>query len=594
MTVENEAAKPAKFTRKGLRRMFSFAVPYRWYLFGAFILMVAGSGLNLVMPAFAGLLIDNIVGSKDFNFLNNLALLALGIFFLSAVVTYFQRFFIASAGERVVNDVRQKLYSHMQNLSLGYFNEQRSGDLMSRVLSDTTVIRVAVTSNAITFFQSIITLIGGVIIVIVRDWRLILLLLLIAPFIFGVAIFFGRKVKRLSNKVSTELGLAGGTIGEALSNQKTVKAFANEEYEIRRFDNHLAKMLDLAMRQVRFESLFGAVMTFLAFASLVIVLWYGGSEVLSGRLTAGDLVATLIYMTVITGPIGQLTFLYSEFQRALGSAERVFEVLDTQPTVTDMPGAKFLPPVQGHLAFEKVDFAYQPDQLVLKQLSFEAQPGQVVALVGASGAGKTTIANLIPRFFDPIAGRITLDGIDIKTVQQNSLRAQIGIVPQEPVLFAVTVRENIAYGKLDATDAEIDRAAKAANAYEFIEKLPEGYNTLVGERGVKLSGGQRQRIAIARAILRDPRLLILDEATSSLDNESESLVQEALERLMRNRTTIIIAHRLTTIERADKIVVVAAGQVIEEGSHHELMAIEGIYYRYYTRNFERETVDLGV
>jgi subfamily B ATP-binding cassette protein MsbA len=259
-----------------------------------------------------------------------------------------------------------------------------------------------------------------------------------------------------------------------------------------------------------------------------------------------------------------------------------------------MPGAKFLPPVQGHLAFEKVDFAYQPDQPVLKQLSFEAQPGQVVALVGASGAGKTTIANLIPRFFDPIAGRITLDGIDIKTVQQNSLRAQIGIVPQEPVLFAVTVRENIAYGKLDATDAEIDRAAKAANAYEFIEKLPEGYNTLVGERGVKLSGGQRQRIAIARAILRDPRLLILDEATSSLDNESESLVQEALERLMRNRTTIIIAHRLTTIERADKIVVVAAGQVIEEGSHHELMAIEGIYYRYYTRNFERETVDLGV
>jgi ATP-binding cassette, subfamily B, bacterial MsbA len=594
MSVEAESVnpKPVKFSRDGLKRMFAFAMPYRWFLAGAFVIMLAGSGLTLVMPTFAGLLIDNIVGSKDYGVLNSLAFIATGIFLLQAVAAYFQRYFIAYAGERVVNDVRQKLYSHMQSLSLGYFNEQRSGDLMSRVLSDTTVVRVAVTSNAITFFQSIFTLIGGIIIVVIRDWRLLGLLLLIMPVIFGVAMFFGRRVKRLSNKVSTELGLAGGTIGEALSNQKTVKAFTNEEYEVGRFNKHLAKMLGFSMRLVRLESLFGAVMTFLAFSSLVIVLWYGGTQVLEGRLTAGDLVATLIYMTVITGPIAQLTGLYSEFQRALGSAERIFEVLDTQPTVTDAPGAKPLPPLHGHLQFDRVDFAYTDDQPVLKQLSFEAKPGQVVALVGASGAGKTTIANLIPRFFDPLAGKITLDGINIATVQQESLRAQIGIVPQEPVLFGVTVRENIAYGKLDATDAEIERAAKAANAAEFIEKLPEGYATLVGERGIKLSGGQRQRVAIARAILRDPRLLILDEATSSLDNESESLVQEALERLMQNRTTIVIAHRLTTIERADKIVVVQAGEVVEEGSHSELMAKMGVYHRYYTRNFEREALEL--
>jgi ATP-binding cassette, subfamily B, bacterial MsbA len=593
MSVNVEEIKPktAKISGAGLRRMFAFAVPYRRYLVGAFAMMLIGSGLNLILPAFAGLLIDNIVGNKDFTALNNLALIAIGVFLLLAVVAYFQRFFVSYAGERVVNDVRQKLYSHLQTLSLGFFNEQRSGDLMSRVLSDTTVIRAAVTVQAIAFFQSIITLIGGIFIVVLRDFRLVLLLMAIMPVVFGIAIFFGRRVKRLSNKISTELGMAGGTIGEALANQKTVKAFTNEAYEVKRFDGHLGKMLGMAMRLVRFESLFGAIMTFVAFSALIVVLWYGGNEVLNGRLTAGELVSTLIYMTIITGPIAQLTGLYSEFQRALGSAERIFEILDTTPNVTDVSNAPLLPLVKGHLRFEKVDFAYTGEQMVLKQLSFEALPGQVVALIGASGAGKTTIANLIPRFFDPVAGRITLDGIDIKNIQQASLRAQIGIVPQEPVLFGGSARENIAYGKLDATPAEIDRAAKAANAYEFIEKLPDGYDTLVGERGIKLSGGQRQRVAIARAILRDPRLLILDEATSSLDNESEALVQEALERLMFNRTTIVIAHRLTTIERADKIVVIETGQVVEEGTHAELLAQRGVYHRYYTRNFEREEIN---
>jgi subfamily B ATP-binding cassette protein MsbA len=382
------------------------------------------------------------------------------------------------------------------------------------------------------------------------------------------------------------VGESTTVLEETISNEKTVKAFAREDYEIGRYAARVNRIFALALQRTRLGASFAAVMNFTAFGAIVSVLWYGGNEVLAGHLSPGELVSFLIYMGVVAAPLGQLTGLYTQFQQALGSAQRLFDLLDTEPMVADMPGAKPLPPAIGLLKFEQVYFEYDEKTPVLHNLSFTAEPGQVVALVGPSGAGKTTIANLIPRFYDPTEGRITLDGYDIKTVQSKSLREQIGIVPQEPVLFGVSVRENIAYGRLDATDAEVEEAARAANAHEFIERLPEGYATMVGERGVKLSGGQRQRIAIARAILRNPRLLVLDEATSSLDNESESLVQEALERLMKNRTTVVIAHRLSTIEKADKIVVIESGRLVEQGSHAELMEREGLYYRLYTRNFD--------
>ncbi|MDB5077875.1 MAG: transporter ATP-binding protein, partial [Chloroflexi bacterium] len=334
--------------------------------------------------------------------------------------------------------------------------------------------------------------------------------------------------------------------------------------------------------RIRVRAGFVSLTTFLAFGAITLVLWFGGREVLRGELTPGGLISFLFYIFLIAGPLGTLTNLYSQMREAMGAATRIFEVLDTSPTITDSPGATLLPPVEGRLAFTDVHFSYLPEREVLRGVSFTIEPGKMVALVGPSGAGKTTVAALILRFYEPDRGAITVDGVDIRMVTLESLRRQIAVVPQEPVLFGVSVRENIVYGRLDASEDEILAAARAANAHEFVEALPSGYETLVGERGVKLSGGQRQRIAIARAILRDPRILILDEATSSLDNESERLVQEALERLMVGRTTLIIAHRLTTIRRADEIVVLDDGAVVESGTHRELLAAEGLYHRLYT------------
>lgn len=582
---QDKPPKP-KVTRQGLLRLLSYVRPYWLQLGIAGVAMLVVSLATLVLPAVAGSLIDTVFVKKDSAALNQIAIGLIFVFLLQAVAMFTQNYFLTWTGERVVADLRRIIYTHLQKLSLGFFNERRTGELMSRLTNDVTLVQNAVTGNVISMLQALVTLVGGLFLIVTKDWHLTLLIVALIPILMGVAIVFGRRVRKLSEEVQKEIGESTTVLEETISNEKTVKAFAREEYEINRYNFRVNRIFKLAMQRTRFGATFGAVMSFLAFGSIAAVLWYGGTLVLEGRLSPGDLVSFLIYMGVVAAPVGQLTGLYTQFQQALGGASRLFDLLDTEPDVADVPNAQPLPVVDGWLKFEQVNFDYDEKTQVLRNLSFEAEPGKVVALVGPSGAGKTTIANLIPRFYDPIAGRITLDGHDIKLVQSVSLREQIGIVPQEPVLFGVSIRENIAYGRLDATDAEVAEAAQAANAAEFIERLPEGYATMVGERGVKLSGGQRQRIAIARAILRNPRILVLDEATSSLDNESESLVQEALERLMKNRTTVVIAHRLSTIENADKIVVIEAGQVVEQGSHAELMEREGLYYRLYTRNFD--------
>ncbi len=575
-----------KVTRQGVLRLLSFGRPYWAWLTGAAGAMLVSSLTGLALPAVAGTLIDTVFVKADRDALNQVALVLLGIFVIQAGAVFFQSYLLNFAGERVVTDLRVRLYSHLQKLPLGFFNERRTGELMSRLTNDVSQVQNAVTTNLVSMGGSIIILLGGIIIIMLRDWRLTLLVLAILPIILVLSMTIGRRIRRLSKAVSAELGEATTTLEETISNEKTVKAFTREDYEVARYQTRIENVLKLSMRRVRLSSGFASLMTFMVFSAIAAVLWYGGQEVLAGHITPGELVSILIYMGVVAAPLGGLVGLYSEFQRALGGAERIFELLDEPITVADEPNAPAIGPVVGHLQFEQVSFEYDPQTPVLHSLSFEALPGQVIALVGPSGAGKTTIANLIPRFFDPTEGRILVDGQDIRRVQVRSLREQMSLVLQEPVLFGTSIRENIIYGRLEATEAEIEAAARAANALEFIERLPQKYETVVGERGVKLSGGQRQRIAIARAILRNPRILILDEATSSLDNESEALVQEALDRLMRDRTTIVIAHRLTTIENADKIVVVERGRLIEEGTHTELMDHEGLYYRLYTRNFD--------
>ncbi|MBN9388823.1 MAG: ABC transporter ATP-binding protein [Chloroflexi bacterium] len=581
---------PVKFTRRGFQRLLGFALPYWYLLVGAGVAMLIGSLTGLALPAIAGSLIDTVFLKGDPNGLNQATLFLVGAFIIQAISAFIQNFLLSYTGERVVTNLRISLYAHLQKLPLGFFNERRTGDLISRLTNDVSQVQTAVTSNLISMVSSLVTLVGGVVIIVTRDWRLTLLIMGLIPVLVGVGFLVGMRLRRLSQAVSTELGAATTTLEETLSNEKTVKAFTREDYEVNRYTGRIEKVFRLAIRRARLQSGFMAVMMLLVFTAVAAVLWFGGHEVLAGHITPGELVSILIYMGVVAAPVGALAGLFGELQKALGSAERIFSILDEPVTVADAPNALPLPPLRGELRFENVWFEYDAATPVLENLSFVAEPGQVLALVGPSGAGKTTIANLIPRFFDPTGGRILVDGYDIRQVQVKGLREQISTVLQEPVLFGSTIRENIVYGRLDATEAEIVEAARAANALEFIEKLPEKFDTVVGERGVKLSGGQRQRIAIARAILRNPRILILDEATSSLDNESESLVQEALDRLMRERTTVVIAHRLSTIENADKIVVIDQGRLVEQGNHPSLMDKEGLYYRLYTRNFTEEVV----
>jgi subfamily B ATP-binding cassette protein MsbA len=424
-----------------------------------------------------------------------------------------------------------------------------------------------------------------------------LVLLLVAVALIPIAflpIFTRTSLRKLMRLELDLLSQTTAASEETIGNAKIVKAFTREDYEIERYQMLAWRQFAITRKRVRANSAIGAFTTLLGVSGVAAFLWYGATAVLNGTLSLGTLTMTVIYFTVLSQPFLSLAGLYSQLQIALGAAERLFELLDQPNTIRDAPGALPLSPVQGDLRLEQVDFSYDGATQVLHGISFEARRGQVVALVGPSGAGKTTIANVIPRFFDLQGGRITIDGYDIREVQVKSWREQIGIVLQEPILFRATVRENIAYGRLTATQEEIEAVAQAAHACEFIELLPQRYDTVVGERGVKLSGGQRQRIAIARALLRDPRLLILDEATSSLDNESEHLVQQALNILMRDRTTIVIAHRLSTIQHADKIVVIEQGHVMEEGTHAELLAREGAYHRLYTRTFpmQSETEDV--
>lgn len=578
--VEKEDRAP--ISRQGLAdysRLLRYVRPYTSRMVLAAIALVVGTTLGLLMPLVVKNVVDVVFVERDLALLNRFAALLVVIFLAQALFSFVNRYNLGFVGERVVTDLRQQLFQHLMGLSLGFFADRRTGEIVSRLTNDVTTLQAAVTENLINLLRQTLTLAGGVIFLFWLDWRLTSLILVGIPIVTLTMVYLGRRIRRASVQVQDNLAEASAVLEESVGGIRVVKSFAREAYELARFSASIEATFAAAMKRVRISAVLAPIIGFMAFMSITITLWFGSYQVIQGRLSPGDLIAYLIYTMLVAGPIAAFSGLYGQFQAALGATQRLFEFLDIRPEIADAPDAVPLPEIVGQVTFEQVSFEYESDLPVLHDVSLTVQPGQVVALVGPSGAGKTTLVNLIPRFYDVTGGRITIDGQDIRQVTGLSLRQQIGIVPQEAALFSDTIAENIRYGNLEATQAEIETAARAANAHEFIVEMARGYDTLVGERGIKLSGGQRQRLAIARAILKNPRILILDEATSSLDSEAEHLVQEALERLMKSRTTFVIAHRLSTIVNADWILVLDRGRIVEQNTHAQLLTLEGGLYR---------------
>ena len=574
------------------RRLAGYLEPYWARMTVAILALLVSTGAGLAFPLVIVRLLDQVTKTQGFASIDQLAGLLVGIFLLQAAFNFLQSYLLAYVGERIVFDLRTTLYAHLQRLSLDFYAARRVGDIISRLSSDVTQMRTMLTTNLTSLLSFVVSLIGSIVIVLTMNAQLTLFILALVPVLLLVAFLFGSRIQRGSTRIQDQLADSTVVAEEGLQGIRIVKSFGREDYEIGRYSNAMEKTFRASVQMAVYNSSFGAVMMFLGFSSIAAIMWFGGREVIAGRLTLAMITGFLMYGVSIAASLGGLGNLYGQLRAAVGGVQRVFEILDTTPTVRDRPGAQDLPPIKGQITFEDVSFSYDGKVTVLQDVSLEIQAGEILALVGPSGAGKSTIFNLLARFYDPTSGSIRIDGYDLRDVTQRSLQEHIGIVPQETMLFGGTIWENIRYGRLDAADDDVIAAARAANAHDFIVEFPNGYQTVVGERGMNLSGGQRQRIAIARAILKDPSILLLDEATSSLDNESEGLVQEALDRLMRNRTTVIVAHRLSTIKVADRIAVLDNGRIVELGTHDALMERNGLYARLYSMQFRDPEVAL--
>lgn len=573
-----------------LKRIFRLSKPYRTRFYIATFLALVASAVGLSVPLGLKALLDAVFQTGDTALLNLIALVLLGLFILQAFLSFGSSYWLEWVGERVVTDLRKQLYEHLHRLGFRFFANCRLGEITSRLTNDVASIRTALTDAVPNSITTTFSLLGAVLLMMLLNWRLSLIVFITVPFVTLLTRYFGNKIRKLARGVQDDLAESTAIAEDALGAIRIVKAFAREVFEVGRYSNAVENLFERSRRKILLSSLFWSGISMLFMTTLVVIFWYGGREVLADRLTPGDLVAFIFYAFSIARSISQISRLYTSINSAVGASDRIFDLLDEMPEVQDQLGAKPLPLVDGNVKFRGVMFAYEDNRYVLNNISFEVEAGQTIAVVGPSGAGKTTLVNLIPRFFDPQQGLICIDGTDIKTVQKKSLRRQIAIVPQEVHLFGSSIRDNIRYGKLEATDREIEQAARDANAWEFIQKFSQGLDAMIGEKGVKLSGGQRQRLAIARALLKNPRILLLDEATSSLDSESEAQVQEALERLMENRTSFVIAHRLSTVQNADRILVLNEGEIVQDGTHDELINRDGLYKHLYDLQFrDKET-----
>lgn len=572
---------------KNYMRLLAYIKPYTRRLALAVVCIIMAAGANLYLPWIIKDMIDDVLMSKDMVMLNLIAVGILVVMFTRGVFYYGQSYLVSYVGQRVIIDVRSVLFRKFQRMPLSYYDKQQTGTVMSYITNDVAVMQSAIVDNLIELVTESSILIGSLAMMVYLDWKLSLLTLMTIPLVGFAMKIFGRKLKSSSTVIQERAAEITSLLQESISAIRVVKSFVRESYEIKRFEEQNWRNFQAAMKNVKLTSLLTPTVEFLAAIAVTFIVWFGGYEVVNGVITAGELVAFLTYAVNLANPVKRLSRVYAAIQKAMAAADRVFNIMDLEEKITDVPGAKPLPPIKGKVEFKDITFSYKEGQPALQHISLKAEPGQMIALVGPSGSGKSTIANLIPRFYDVDSGVITIDDHDIRQVTADSLREQIGLVPQETMLFSTTVMENIRYGRLEATDEEVIEAAKAANAEEFIKELPEGYDTKLGERGLNLSGGQRQRLAIARAILKNPRVLILDEATSALDTESEKIVQDALDNLMVGRTSFVIAHRLSTIFNADQIFVVENGHLREHGTHEELLAAGGLYSNLYNIQFRQ-------
>jgi len=582
-----------KDVRTTLRRLIAYLRPYRGRIVLVFILATFGTTIALLAPYLMGRAIDQLVVHAGWRALLASVLLMLGAYLISWISRVGQGVWVATIAQRAMRTLRGDLFTHLQRLSLKFHDERTSGELMSRLTNDMDAISRVLSQNVTQLFSGVLTILGILIVMFILNPWMALASMIFLPLMMALVAFVGARTRSAFRSYQKSLGLLNGTLEETYSGQRVVMAFGQQKRVLARFDEYNAAVRRVGIQAMTFALLVMPMMGILSNANIAIVAGLGGFLTVNGMATVGTIAAFITYSRRFAEPLRQLGQLYNQIQQAFAGAERIFEMIDTPPDLIDRPGAVELGEVEGDVVFDNVTFSYVRGVPVLKGVDIHARPGQAIALVGPTGAGKTTIVNLLSRFYEPDEGRILIDGIDIRDVKAASLRRQLGVVLQQTFLFAESVMENIRYGRLDATDEEVIEAARLANADRFIRRLPEGYDTELSERGANLSEGQRQLIAIARAILADPRILVLDEATSSVDTRTEVQIQRALRTLMKDRTSFVIAHRLSTIRNADQVIVIEGGRIVERGTHEELLAKEGAYHRLYLSQFRGERQAAG-